>query len=202
MKHDVIEKNLGLMIILIFAVISLGGLVEIVPLIFQKDMTEPIKGLQPLKALQLEGRDIYIKEGCHVCHTQMVRPFRTETERYGHYSVAGEHVYEHPFLWGSKRTGPDLARVGGRYSNEWHKIHLLNPRDVVPESKMPSYPWLSKNFLNENYIEQKMISLRRIGVPYTDKDIKNAKNSIKGKTEEDAIISYLQQLGILLKKKR
>ncbi len=202
MKHDVIEKNLGLMIILIFAVISLGGLVEIVPLIFQKDMTEPIKGLQPLKALQLEGRDVYIKEGCHVCHTQMVRPFRTETERYGHYSVAGEHVYEHPFLWGSKRTGPDLARVGGRYSNEWHKIHLLNPRDVVPESKMPSYPWLSKNFLNENYIEQKMISLRKIGVPYTDKDIKNAKNSIKGKTEEDAIVSYLQQLGILLKKKR
>ena len=202
MKHDVIEKNLGLMIVLIFAVISLGGLVEIVPLIFQKDTTEPIKGLQPLKALQLEGRDIYIKEGCHVCHTQMVRPFRTETERYGHYSVAGEHVYEHPFLWGSKRTGPDLARVGGRYSNEWHKIHLLNPRDVVPESKMPSYPWLSKNFLNENYIEQKMISLRKIGVPYTDKDIKNAKNSIKGKTEEDAIISYLQQLGILLKKKR
>ena len=202
MKHDVIEKNLGLMIVLIFAVISLGWLVEIVPLIFQKDTTEPIKGLQPLKALQLEGRDIYIKEGCHVCHTQMVRPFRTETERYGHYSVAGEHVYEHPFLWGSKRTGPDLARVGGRYSNEWHKIHLLNPRDVVPESKMPSYPWLSKNFLNENYIEQKMISLRKIGVPYTDKDIKNAKNSIKGKTEEDAIISYLQQLGILLKKKR
>jgi len=202
MRHEVIEKNIGIMIILIIIVISFGGLAEIVPLLFLKDTTEPINGLKPLNALQLEGRDIYIREGCHVCHTQMIRPFRSETERYGHYSVAGEHVYEHPFLWGSKRTGPDLARVGGRYSDDWHKIHLDNPRNVVPESVMPSYPWLKYNVLDTSNIEKKMRSLRKVGVPYSDTDIANALPKIKNKTEEDALVAYLQQLGLLLKQKR
>lgn len=202
MKHYIVERNIGLMMIIITIVISLGGLTEIVPLFFQKDTTEPIKGLKPLSALQLEGRDVYIKEGCHVCHTQMIRPFRIETERYGHYSVAGEHVYEHPFLWGSKRTGPDLARIGGKYSDEWHRIHLMNPRIVVPDSVMPSYPWLKKNKINHNFTDKKMIALRKVGVPYTDLDIINAKKNVEGKTEEEAILAYLQQLGTLLKYKR
>jgi len=202
MRHEIIEKNIGIMIVLIIIVVSFGGLAEIVPLLFLKDTTEPIKGLKPLNALQLEGRDIYIREGCHVCHTQMIRPFRSETERYGHYSVAGEHVYEHPFLWGSKRTGPDLARVGGRYSDDWHKIHLYNPRNVVPESIMPSYPWLKYNMLDISTIERKMKSLRKVGVPYSDIDISTSESKIKNKTEEEALVAYLQQLGILLKQKR
>lgn len=202
MKHEVVEKNLGLMIVLIFVAISFGGLVEIVPLFFQKQMHEPIEGLKPLNALQLEGRDIYIREGCHVCHTQMIRPFRAETERYGHYTVAGEHVYEHPFLWGSKRTGPDLARVGGRYSDDWHRAHLYNPRNVVPESKMPSYPWLFTNKVDHKITPKRMEALRAVGVPYTDEDIAGASEAVKGKTEIEAMVAYLQQLGTLLKNKR
>lgn len=178
MNHQTIEKNIGLMIILIIAVISLGTLVEIVPLFFQSATTKPIEGLKPYTAIQLEGRDIYIREGCHVCHSQMIRPLRAETERYGHYSVAGEHVYEHPFLWGSKRTGPDLARVGGRYSNDWHKLHLHNPRDVVPESNMPAYPWLFNDKVDGSITPKKMEALRIVGVPYTDEDIANAKEAV------------------------
>ncbi len=202
MKHEVVEKNIGLMIILIIVAISFGFLVEIVPLFFLKTTTEPIKGLKPLPALALEGRDIYIREGCNVCHSQMIRPFRSETERYGHYSVAGEHIYEHPFLWGSKRTGPDLARVGQRYSDEWHRAHLTNPRDVVPESNMPGFPWLNENVLTGELTGQKMKSLRRVGVPYTDDDINNAKAAVEGKTEMDAMVAYLQQLGTLIQTKR
>ncbi|UZE94646.1 cytochrome-c oxidase, cbb3-type subunit II [Alkalimarinus alittae] len=202
MKHEVVEKNLGLMIVLILVAISFGGLVEIVPLFFQKQVTEPIEGLKPLGALELEGRDVYIREGCHVCHTQMIRPFRAETERYGHYSVAGEHVYEHPFLWGSKRTGPDLARVGGRYSDDWHRAHLYNPRNVVPESKMPSYPWLFTNKIDHKITPKRMEALRSVGVPYTDEDIAGASEAVKGKTEIEAMVAYLQQLGTLLKSKR
>ncbi len=202
MNHDIVEKNIGLMALLILLVISVAGLVEIVPLMFIDETTKPIEGLKPHTALQLEGRDIYIRDGCHVCHTQMIRPFRAETERYGHYSVAGESVYEHPYLWGSKRTGPDLARVGGRYSDEWHRVHLLNPRDVVPESNMPSFPWLEENILSGDETAHKMKVLRKLGVPYTDDDIKGAENAVKGKTELDALIAYLQNLGILLKSKR
>lgn len=199
MKHETIEKNIGLMMLLVVVVIASGGLAEIVPLFFQKQMTQPIEGLKPLGALELEGRDIYIREGCNVCHTQMIRPLRTETERYGHYSVAGESVYEHPFLWGSKRTGPDLARVGGKYSDDWHIAHLDNPRDVVPESNMPAYPWLAKNTLSGNETEKKMKALRAVGVPYTDGDIASAESLVKGKTEQDAVVAYLQQLGTILK---
>jgi cytochrome c oxidase cbb3-type subunit 2 len=202
MKHEVLEKNIGLMIGFIIFAISFGILVELVPLFFLKSTTEPIEGLQPTPALALEGRDIYIREGCNVCHSQMIRPFRSETERYGHYSVAGEHVYEHPFLWGSKRTGPDLARVGGRYSDEWHRVHLNNPRDVVPESNMPAFPWLNTKILSGEDTAQKMISLRMVGVPYTDEDIANAKAAVEGKTEMDAMVAYLQQLGLLIKTKR
>lgn len=202
MKHEVLEKNIGLMIGFILFAISFGILVELVPLFFLKSTTEPIEGLQPTPALALEGRDIYIREGCNVCHSQMIRPFRSETERYGHYSVAGEHVYEHPFLWGSKRTGPDLARVGGRYSDEWHRVHLNNPRDVVPESNMPAFPWLNKKVLSGEDTAQKMTSLRLVGVPYTDEDIANAKAAVEGKTEMDAVVAYLQQLGLLIKTKR
>ncbi len=202
MNHEIIEKNLGLLIIITLIVISIGGLVEIVPLFFQTDLHKPIKGLNPMPALELEGRDIYIREGCHVCHTQMVRPLYAETKRYGSYSVVGEYVYEHPFLWGSKRTGPDLARIGGRYSDDWHKIHLQNPRLVVPASKMPAYPWLQKNLLNEKLTSKKMIALKRLGVPYTNKDIENAEKIIKNKTEEDAIVAYLQQLGLAYKKSK
>ena len=202
MNHSIIEKNLGLMIILILVAISFGGLAEIVPLFFLKQTTEPITGLKPLPALELEGRDIYIREGCHTCHSQMIRPFRAETERYGHYSVAGESVYEHPFLWGSKRTGPDLARVGGRYSDDWHRVHLYNPRDVVPESNMPPFPWLFEDEVDGTLTGRKMAALRKVGVPYTDDDIAGAEDEVKGKLEIDALLVYLQQLGTVLKDKR
>jgi cytochrome c oxidase cbb3-type subunit 2 len=200
-KHDTIEKSMPLMVVLIVIALSWGGLVEIVPLFFAKDTNTPVEGLMPLKALQLEGRDIYIREGCHVCHTQMVRPFRAETERYGPYSVAGESVYEHPFLWGSKRTGPDLARVGGRYSNEWHRAHLYNPRDVVPESIMPSYPWLFEDKVDGRDTPKKMKALRMVGVPYTDDDIEGAKAAVDGKPEIEALVAYLQQLGTVITKR-
>ncbi|MBI5751921.1 MAG: cytochrome-c oxidase, cbb3-type subunit II [Hydrogenophilales bacterium] len=198
-SHEVIEKNIGLMMVLIILVVSVGGLVEIVPLFFQKSTTEPVKGLKPYTALQLAGRDIYQREGCYNCHSQMIRPFRAETERYGHYSVAGESVYDHPFQWGSKRTGPDLARVGGRYSDDWHRVHLQNPRDVVPESNMPAYPWLAQNKVNGDTLGAHMNGLRIVGVPYTDADIAGAKQAVEGKTEEDAMVAYLQVLGIALK---
>jgi cytochrome c oxidase cbb3-type subunit II len=201
-KHDVIERNIGLMIVLVILVISVGGLVEIVPLFFQKSTTQSIAGLKPYAALQLEGRDIYIREGCGNCHSQMIRPFRAETERYGHYSVAGEFVYDHPFLWGSKRTGPDLARVGLRYSDEWHRLHLMNPRDLVPESNMPAYAWLDKVPVNAAILPDKMRALRRVGVPYTDDDIAKSAEAVKGRTEMDAVIAYLQGLGILLRNVR
>lgn len=203
MKHEVVEKHLGLMAALILVVVSFGGLAEIVPLFFLKDTTQPVEGLKPYTALQLEGRDIYIREGCHVCHTQMIRPLRAETERYGHYSVAGETVWEHPFLWGSKRTGPDLARVGGRYSDEWHRVHLMNPRDVVPESNMPAFPWLAKNELTGEETAAKMKLFRdKFGVPYTDEEIAKAGADVEGKTELEALIAYLQSLGTALQAKR
>ena len=195
MSHEIVEKNVGLLAILIVIVISFGGLAEIVPLYFVKDTTEPVEGLKPYTALQLEGRDIYIREACNACHSQMVRPFRAETERYGHYSVAGEFVYDHPFLWGSKRTGPDLARVGGRYSDEWHVAHLTNPRDVVPESNMPAFYWLAEAKLDGKDTAAKMKALRAVGVPYTDEDIAGAADAVKGKTEMEALIAYLQNLG-------
>jgi cytochrome c oxidase cbb3-type subunit 2 len=196
MKHELIEKNVGLLAILIIVAISFGGLAQITPLLFQKETTEPVDTLVPYTALQMEGRDIYIKEGCHVCHSQMIRPFRAETERYGHYSVAGEHVWEHPFLWGSKRTGPDLARVGQRYSDAWHEVHLINPRDVVPQSNMPGFPWLMENRLTGEDTARKLQIFRdNFGVPYTDEDIANAKAAVEGKTEMQALISYLQSLG-------
>lgn len=201
-NHDIVEKNIGLMIVLIVVAISFGGLVEIVPQLFLKDTTTPVEGLKPLTAVQLEGRDIYIREGCHVCHTQMVRPLRAEVERYGHYSVAGESVYEHPFLWGSKRTGPDLARVGQRYSDEWHKAHLFNPRNVVPNSNMPAFPWLYDHVLTGKYTGEKMAALRKVGVPYSDADIAGAADAVRGVTEMDALVAYLQQLGTLLTYKR
>ncbi|HEY7884176.1 MAG TPA: cytochrome-c oxidase, cbb3-type subunit II [Cellvibrionaceae bacterium] len=200
--HDIVEKNIGLMTVLIIVAISFGGLVQIVPQFFLDETTQPVAGLKPLPALELEGRDIYIREGCHVCHTQMVRPLRAEVERYGHYSVAGEHIYEHPFLWGSKRTGPDLARVGGRYSDDWHKVHLYDPRIVVPESNMPAFPWLYDSVLDGKHTESKMRALRRVGVPYTDEDIDGAGERVKGITEMDAVVAYLQQLGTLLQEKR
>lgn len=199
--HDKIERNVGLMIILIILVVSVGGLVEIVPLFFQRNLTEPVAGLKPYTALQLTGRDIYIREGCHNCHSQMIRPFRAETERYGHYSVAGEFVYDRPFQWGSKRTGPDLHRVGGKYSDEWHRLHLRQPRDLVPESNMPAYTWLEKAPLNPAEIAPKLRALRTLGVPYTDDDISKAAEAVTGKTEEDALIAYLQVLGTALKTK-
>ncbi|MBW2274917.1 MAG: cytochrome-c oxidase, cbb3-type subunit II [Deltaproteobacteria bacterium] len=202
MQHDVVEKNIGLMIVLIVAVISLGGLAEIVPLFFQAKITEPIAGLMPLSALELEGRDIYQREGCVGCHSQMIRPLRAETERYGHYSVAGESVYEHPFLWGSKRTGPDLARVGKRYSDDWHREHMIDPRAVVPESNMPGFPWLASTELDGAYTARKMKALRSVGVPYTDEDIAGAQAAVAGKLEIDAMVAYLQQLGTHLKARR
>lgn len=194
MSHEVVEKNVGLMAILVVIVVSFGGLAEIVPLFFMDDTTKPVDGLKPYTALQLEGRDVYIREGCYTCHSQMVRPFRAETERYGHYSVAGEFVYDHPFQWGSKRTGPDLARVGGRYSDDWHIAHLNNPRDVVPESNMPAFPWLNTEMTGEN-TAAKMKALRLVGVPYTDSDIAGAGAAVKGKTEMTALVAYLQNLG-------
>jgi cytochrome c oxidase cbb3-type subunit 2 len=199
LSHEKIETNNFLMIVLILIVLLAGGMVEIVPLFFQKSTTEPIKGVAPYTALQLAGRDIYTREGCYNCHSQMIRPFRAETLRYGHYSVAGESVYDHPFQWGSKRTGPDLARVGGKYSDEWHRIHLTNPRDVVPESNMPAYPWLAANVVNDSTIASHMVALRKVGVPYTDEQIAKAAEEVKGKTELDATIAYLQVLGLALK---
>jgi cytochrome c oxidase cbb3-type subunit 2 len=200
--HAVIEKNMGLMIVLIIVAISFGGLVEIVPLFFQKSTTEPVAGLKPYTALQLSGRDVYIREGCYNCHSQMIRPFRAETERYGHYSVAGEFVYDHPFQWGSKRTGPDLARVGGRYSDDWHRVHLMNPRDLVPESNMPAYAWLATSQVDADGVPAKMKALRKVGVPYTDEDIAKASEAVKGKTELDALIAYLQGMGTALRNVR
>jgi cytochrome c oxidase cbb3-type subunit II len=198
-SHDWIEKNPWLLIALVTLVISVGGAVEILPLFFQKSTTEPIAGLKPYSPLRLTGRDIYIREGCYNCHSQMVRPFRAETERYGHYSVAGEFVYDRPFQWGSKRTGPDLARVGGRYSDEWHRTHLNNPRDVVPESNMPNYPWLAKTALDPQGVIPKMRALQRLGTPYTDAEVAAAPEELKDKTEEDALVAYLQGLGTLIK---
>ena len=198
-SHETIEKNSALMIVLIVLVVAVGGLVEIVPLFFQKSTTEPVAGLKPYAPLRLAGRDIYLREGCYNCHSQMIRPFRAETERYGHYSVAGEFVYDHPFQWGSKRTGPDLQRVGGKYSDDWHRTHLNNPRDLVPESNMPAYPWLAKDKLRSDDIEAKMRALRSVGVPYTDADIAAARKQLDGKTEQDALVAYLQGLGTELK---
>jgi cytochrome c oxidase cbb3-type subunit 2 len=202
LTHDQIERNVGLMIVLTILTISVGGLLEIVPLFFQKSTTTPTNELvKPYSPLRLAGRDIYIREGCYNCHSQMIRPFRAETERYGHYSVAGEFVYDHPFQWGSKRTGPDLARVGGRYSDQWHRTHLLNPRDVVPESNMPAYYWLDRP-LKDDAIDAKMKALRSVGVPYTDAEIAGAKKAIEGVTELDALIAYLQGMGTALKQTR
>ena len=201
-KHELLEKNIGLLAFFMVIAVSIGGLTQIVPLFFQDVVNEPVEGLKPYTALQLEGRDIYIREGCVQCHTQMIRPFRAETERYGHYSVAGESVYEHPFLWGSKRTGPDLARVGGRYSDDWHRAHLYNPRNVVPESKMPAYPWLVENKLEGKDTVAKMKAMRWLGVPYSDEDIAGAVANVKGKTEMEALVAYLQVLGTSIKNKR
>ncbi|MFM9982220.1 MAG: cytochrome-c oxidase, cbb3-type subunit II [Burkholderiales bacterium] len=200
LTHDMIERNQALLIVLVILVVSVGGLVEIVPLSFQKSVTEPVAGLKPYTPVQLTGRDVYLREGCYNCHSQMIRPFRAEVERYGHYSTAGEFVYDHPFQWGSKRTGPDLHRVGGRYSDDWHRIHLNNPRDVVPESNMPAYTWLAGAPANMADIEAKMRALRLVGVPYTDEQIAGAQAELKGKSEMDALISYLQVLGTALKK--
>jgi cytochrome c oxidase cbb3-type subunit 2 len=194
-SHDLVERNSGLMVALILMVISVGGLVEIVPLFYQQSTTQPVAGLQPYDPLQLTGRDIYIREGCYNCHSQMIRPFRAETERYGPYSVAGEFVYDRPFQWGSKRTGPDLHRVGGRYSDEWHRVHLINPRDVVPESNMPAYPWLASTGLDPERVVPKLNALRLLGHPYTDEQVDNAAAQLAGKTEMDALIAYLQVLG-------
>jgi cytochrome c oxidase cbb3-type subunit 2 len=197
--HEKVESNIGLMIILVILVISVGGLVQIVPLFFMKHTTEAVEGLKPYSALELTGRDIYIRESCNSCHSQMIRPFRAETERYGHYSVAGEFVYDRPFLWGSKRTGPDLHRVGGRYSDEWHRVHLLNPRDVVPASIMPGYPWLAENKADADTISKKMETLNIMGHGYTAEQITNAPKELEGKTEMDALIAYLQVLGTSIK---
>ena len=197
--HEKIETSNFLMIVLILIAVAIGGLVEIVPLFFQRSTTQPVEGLKPYTALQLAGRDVYIREGCYNCHSQMIRPFRAETLRYGHYSVAGESVYDHPFQWGSKRTGPDLARVGGKYSDEWHRVHLNNPRDVVPESNMPEYPWLLKNTVNPEDMAPRMRALRMVGVPYSDEEIAKAAEGVQGKTEMEATIAYLQSLGLALK---
>jgi len=200
--HDKIEKNIGLMIVLILLVVSVGGLVQIVPLFFQTSTTQAVAGLEPYTPLRLAGRDVYIREGCYLCHSQMIRPFRAETERYGHYSVAGEYVYDHPFQWGSKRTGPDLARVGGRYSDDWHRVHMHNPRDVVPESIMPGYPWLEETPADASHIQKKLEVLRLLGSPYSDEDIANAPQALEGKTELDALIAYLQGMGTAIKTRR
>ena len=202
LTHEKIEQNLGLMVLLIVLLVMVGGLVQIVPLFFMHSTTEPVEGLKPYTPLQVVGRDIYIREGCYGCHSQMIRPFRAETERYGHYSLAGEFVYDHPFQWGSKRTGPDLARVGGRYSDEWQRVHLHNPRDVVPESIMPGYPWLERNSIEDVDIKARMTVLRRLGLPYTDKEIESAPDQLQGKTELDAMVAYLQGLGTAVKDRR
>lgn len=201
-NHEKLEQNVGLLALFMILAVSIGGLVQIVPLFFQDMVNEPVEGHMPYTALQLEGRDIYIREGCVGCHSQMIRPFRAETERYGHYSVAGESVYDHPFLWGSKRTGPDLARVGGRYSDDWHRAHLFNPRNVVPESKMPSYPWLVENTLSGKNTVKKLKALSWLGVPYSEDDVQGAVAAVKGKTEMDALVAYLQVLGTSIKNKR
>lgn len=198
-SHEKVETSNTLMVVLILLVLVVGGLVEIVPLFFQRSTTEPIKGVQPYTALQLAGRDIYVREGCYNCHSQMIRPLRAETLRYGHYSVAGESVYDHPFQWGSKRTGPDLARVGGKYSDAWHYTHLINPRDVVPESNMPAYPWLEKTPVDASVMPAHMKALRTVGVPYSDEQIKKSVEEVQGKTEMEALIAYLQGLGLALK---
>jgi len=198
-SHGAIETNNGLMIVLILIVLLFGGMVEIVPLFFQKTTTQPVEGLKPYTALQLAGRDIYEREGCYNCHSQMIRPFRAETLRYGHYSMAGEFVYDHPFQWGSKRTGPDLHRVGGKYSDQWQMTHLNNPRDLVPESIMPAYPWLSKNLVDADTLPAHMKGLRTVGVPYTDEDIAGAADAVRGKTEMEAVVAYLQGLGLYVK---
>lgn len=205
--QKLVEEHVGFLIVFVFIIISMGLFVEVIPLMFSKSATEPAPGVKPYTALQLVGRDIYQREGCHVCHSQMIRPFRSETERYGHYSVAGESVYDHPFQFGSKRMGPDLARVGERYSDDWHRVHLNNPRDLVPESNMPAFPWLNKNKANAQSIASHMIALRKVGVPYTDEEIKNAKSEVEGdpqapNTEMDALIAYLQGLGLALKNVR
>lgn len=197
--HEKVETNNFLMIVLILLVVAVGGLVEIVPLFFQKSTTEAVQGVDPYPPLELMGRDVYLREGCYNCHSQMIRPFRAETMRYGHYSVAGEFVYDHPFQWGSKRTGPDLHRVGGKYSDEWHRVHLNNPRDVVPESNMPAYPWLEKTAVDHSVVAQRMKALRTVGVPYTDEAIAGAAEQVQGKTEMQAVIAYLQGLGLALK---
>jgi len=202
LTHDRIERNQALLIVLVILVVAVGGLVEIVPLYFQRSVTEPVAGLKPYTALQLTGRDVYVREGCYNCHSQMVRPFRAEVERYGHYSVAGEFVYDRPFQWGSKRTGPDLHRVGGRYSDDWHRLHLLDPRSVVPESNMPSYPWLARTAANAEDIEAKMRALRRLGVPYSEEEIAKARGELKGRSEMEALIAYLQVLGTAIKQKQ
>jgi len=202
MNHSKIEKNVGLLVVLTVIMISFGGLVQIVPLFFQEETTKPVEGLKPWTALQLEGRDIYIREGCNTCHSQMIRPLRGETERYGHYSVAGESVYEYPFLWGSKRTGPDLARIGGKYPDEWHKAHMYNPRDVVAASNMPAFPWLFENELTGEYTAKKMTVLQGFGVPYTDEEIAAAEEQVKGVKEIDALVAYLQGLGLAITDKR
>ncbi|MEO7548351.1 MAG: cytochrome-c oxidase, cbb3-type subunit II [Ramlibacter sp.] len=198
-SHEKIETNNFLMIVLILLVVAIGGAVEIVPLFFQKSTTEPVTGVKPYTALQLAGRDIYLREGCYNCHSQMIRPFRAETLRYGHYSVAGEFVYDHPFQWGSKRTGPDLHRVGGKYSDEWHRIHLNNPRDLVPESNMPAYSWLDRNLVDAAEMPARMTAMRRVGVPYTDAEIAASTAGVQGKTEMDAMVAYLQGMGLALK---
>lgn len=195
MKHDLIEKNVGLLSVLIVVAISFGGLVEIVPLTQQSEVTKPAPGVEPYSALELEGRDIYLREGCYTCHSQMIRPLRGEVERYGHYSLAGESVYDHPFQFGSKRTGPDLARVGGKYTDEWQRLHLINPRDLVPESNMPGFPWLVERQVDASLTPTKMTALRRLGVPYSDEQIAAASAEVEGKTEMDALIAYLQGLG-------
>lgn len=200
--NDFIEKNIGVMMILIVLAVSFGGIIEIIPLMNQKVVTEPIEGLKPLTPLQLEGRDIYIREGCNVCHSQMIRPLRAEVERYGHYTVAGELVYNHPFLFGSKRTGPDLARVGAMYSDEWHRAHLFDPRSVVPESNMPSFPWLFENEIDGSVTPKKLAALRIVGVPYTDDDIEGASAQVEGRSEADALVAYLQQLGTIITERR
>lgn len=197
--HERIETNNLLLIVLIVLVVAVGGLVEIVPLFFQKSTTQPVEGLKPYTAVQLAGRDIYLREGCYNCHSQMIRPFQAETLRYGHYSLAGESVYDHPFQWGSKRTGPDLARVGGRYSDQWHKAHLYNPRDVVPESNMPAYPWLFERDVHAAGIPARMKALSLVGVPYTDEEIAKSSEEAKGVKEIDALVAYLQVLGTAVK---
>ena len=199
MNHEAVETRVGLMGVLIAVVISIGGLVEIVPLYFQGAGSDPAPGIEPYPALQLAGRDVYVREGCYNCHSQMIRPFRSETERYGPYSLAGESVYDHPFQFGSKRTGPDLARVGGRYSDEWHRVHFQNPRDVVPESNMPAYPWLASSTVDGTLIEKKMRTLAKLGHPYTEADFAGAAAAVAGKSELDALIAYLQGLGTNLK---